>query len=133
LTRSLLGGISGDLYSGYRPAGVIVESEDSLASRLAYEGSGVKSGVKVERSRLWHLFARELASTARSVKAGGTPATVLHALMQEGPLAAGEIAGIVHSDPRDNDVTLSTLIELGVVEVDDSRPMPRYFITGTLD
>lgn len=75
-------------------------------------------------------FRQQLIETGRSIRAGRGPQTVLHALLLEDRQSLGRIAAKLHSDPRDLELSLSILVDIGWVQVDDSGPLKRYTLPG---
>lgn len=75
-------------------------------------------------------FRRQLLETGRSIRTGRGPRTVLHALLLEDGQTLGRIAAKLHSDPRDLELSLSILVDIGWVQVDDSGPLKRYTLPG---
>jgi hypothetical protein len=130
MTRSIAGDLVDDVYGGYGlPAfssPVTFSREAGVTKRAVRESGRAESA----RPGLVRLLAREIAATSRSLRSGDGPRNVLHALMMEDDVTAGEIAGIIHSDPQDSETVLSALAELGIVGVDYSRPMQRYTLGG---
>lgn len=73
---------------------------------------------------------QQLLGTARSIRTRSGPTTVLHALLLEDDQTLGRIAAKLHADPRDLELSLNALMELGWVKVNDSGPLKRYMVPG---
>jgi hypothetical protein len=73
---------------------------------------------------------KEVVNTGRSIRDGGDPRTVLAALILADRLSLGQIAGMIHQDPRDLDDSLRALIAVGWVDVTSENHLPKYTLIG---
>jgi hypothetical protein len=100
----------------------------SLHEFLAAETSHVSD--ELDGSEALQTAFREVLEIARALRRGEEPRSPLYALFFEDSVTLGDIAGRLHTDPRDLEVSLQALVQIGWVSKDDSRPRVRYSLIG---
>jgi hypothetical protein len=104
---------------------------DTLFER-AY-GGPEDAGAEFTPNEVLGIIYREVLATGRSIRNSRGPSTVLHALILQDQLSLGQIAGIVHQDPRDLEMQVRALASLGWVREDDRNGLTKYSLTGLGD
>jgi hypothetical protein len=77
------------------------------------------------------IIRDELVGTARSIRAGRGPQSVLHALLLEDDQTVGQVAAMLHRDPRDLELAFVALQKIGWLRsITVDGPLPRFRLVG---
>ncbi len=94
-----------------------------------------RQSVEVDESAVSEeLCAREIALTWQSIRSGGRPSTIVHALVLADNLSAPRLSAILREDVVDIGLRLDALCDRGIVETNlDNDGSPTYMLTGLAD
>lgn len=120
-----------DLDADYRVSMPVAAGRLILAPELD-ESSAVRYTETREAppSELQLAVIAELSKAAESIRSGGRPGSVLHALLAEDGLSLGRIAGKTQKPVSDVELTLLLLSDAGWVERTGDGSEATYYVRG---